>query len=84
MIRAKHEQEEKRQMMIELQGRINKMRSEEERTKRHIAEAKRKSNFIASMKEEKARIREEKIKHEIEVANKEKEIKKKALHEKQV
>ena len=46
--------------MIALQGRINKMRAEEERVKRHISQARRQSEFIAKMQEEKQRMREEK------------------------
>ena len=41
MLRVQHEMEEKRQHLIALQGRINKMRSEEERAKRHISIARR-------------------------------------------
>ena len=41
MIRVKNEVIEKREMMIQIQGRINKMKSDEERTKRHIAMARR-------------------------------------------
>lgn len=37
MIKAKNEVESKRHMLVALQGRINKMKTEEERTKRHIA-----------------------------------------------
>ena len=36
MIRVKNEVQEKREMMIQIQGRINKMKSDEERTNRHI------------------------------------------------
>ena len=46
MIRAQHEVEEKRHHLIALQGRINKMKSEEEKAKRHISHARRQSEFI--------------------------------------
>jgi hypothetical protein len=41
--------EEKRQNLIALQGRINKMRSEEDRAKRHISLARRQADFISTM-----------------------------------
>jgi hypothetical protein len=49
MIRVKNEVNEKREMMIQIQGRINKMKSDEERTKRHIAVTRRQSEFILKM-----------------------------------
>ena len=62
MIRVKNEVHEKRDMMIQIQGRINKMKSDEERTKRHIQMARRQSDFIIKMQLEKDRKREEKVK----------------------
>jgi hypothetical protein len=46
MIKAQHDVEEKRLHLIALQGRINKMKSEEEKAKRHISHARRQSEFI--------------------------------------
>lgn len=52
-------------MMIKLQARINKLKTQEEIVKRKMYEAKRQSDFISTMREEKARIREEREKHAI-------------------
>lgn len=59
MIRAKREVEEKTQMMIQLQARINKLRTVDDKTKRNLQEAKRQADFIATIREEKARKRDE-------------------------
>lgn len=82
MIRAKQEVEEKRQMMIQLQGRINKLKSEEDRTKKHISDARRQSDFIATMREEKARLREEKERLALEQAVRSERQRKQILIEK--
>jgi hypothetical protein len=42
------------------------MKSEEERTKRHIAQARRQADFIASMQVEKRKMRQEKAKNILE------------------
>lgn len=68
MIKAKQEGEMKKNMMIKLQARINLLKSQEDVTKRHIQEAKRQSQFISAIREEKARIREEKEKIAMEQA----------------
>jgi hypothetical protein len=60
MLRAKHEANEKRMQMLQLQARINKLKEVEERAKRNHSEAKRQSEFILQMKEEKAKKRQEK------------------------
>ncbi len=51
MIRVKNEVVEKREMIIQIQGRINKMKSDEDRTKRHIAMTRRQSDFIVKMQQ---------------------------------
>lgn len=55
-------------MMIQLQARINKLKSEEDSTKRKIQEAKRQGQFIATMREEKAKMREERERKAMEQA----------------
>ena len=57
--------------MIQIQGRINKMKSDEDRTKRHIQMARRQSDFIIKMQQEKDRKREEKLRNAHELAEKE-------------
>ena len=58
-------------MMIQIQGRINKMKSDEERTNRHIQMARRQSDFIGKMQMEKDRQREERMRNAQEVFEKE-------------
>ena len=81
MLKAKQDAEEKRQMMVQLQARINKLRTQEDKTKRNIAEAKRQSEFIAVMRDEKSRKREEKMRIENEQIYRENEIKRKIQKE---
>jgi hypothetical protein len=66
MIRAKQDVEEKKLMMNRLQARINKLKTEEFKTVKSIQDAKRMSDFIAQMREEKAKKREEKEKLALE------------------
>ena len=81
MLKAKQDAEEKRQMMVQLQARINKLRTQEDKTKGNIAEAKRQSEFIAVMRDEKSRKREEKMRIENEQIYRENEIKRKIQKE---
>jgi hypothetical protein len=69
MIRAKRQVEEKTNMMIQLQARINKLRTVEDKTKRNMQEAKRQADFISQIREEKAKKREERDKIAIEQAS---------------
>jgi DNA repair exonuclease SbcCD ATPase subunit len=73
MLRVQHEVEEKRQNLIALQGRINKMRSEEDRAKRHISLARRQADFISTLQAEKQRARDEKARLMQEQVRKEEE-----------
>lgn len=84
MIRVKNEVVEKREMMIQIQGRINKMKSDEERTKRHIAMARRQSDFIVKMQKEKEREREEKIRLAMENAEKEEQARRKLIQDRRI
>lgn len=83
MIRVQHEVEEKRQNVIALQGRINKMRSEEDRAKRHISLARRQADFISTMQAEKQRARDEKAKFIQDQVRKEEESRRKLLGDRQ-
>jgi|LauGreDrversion4_2_1035121.scaffolds.fasta_scaffold371934_2 hypothetical protein len=60
------------------------MKSDEERTKRHIAMARRQSDFIVKMQKEKEREREEKIKIAQENAEKEEQARRKLIQERRI
>lgn len=59
------------------------MRSEEERAKRHISQARRQSEFIAGMQAEKERMRLEKARVQQQHQQKEESIRRKLMEERQ-
>lgn len=83
MIKTKQEVEEKRLQVIQLQARINKLKAMEDQAKRHMQDAKRKTEFISTMRDEKAKKREDKDKQAMEEAMKAAISKKKIQEERE-
>ena len=80
MQQAKFDKEMKRQQMQQLEARINKLQLEQDKAKKRIQDAKAQQEFVASIKSDKQRQLDIKLKHQQEMLIREEENRKK-IHE---
>ena len=80
MQQAKFDKEMKKQQMQQLEARINKLQLEQDKAKKRIQDAKAQQEFVASIKSDKQRQLDIKLKHQQEMLIREEENRKK-IHE---